>query len=225
MESDSDPNCLRISIDSKAKVDIGDFSRNGKSRTRRAKKALDHDMNVEKKLVPFGILEVLTGSFTIIFGSSYETSDFIVDALEKWYLSKKTEIEHVKTLAINLDNGPQASSNRTQFLKRITEFSTKYQINIRLVYYPPYHSKYNPIERCWSSLERYWNGEILDSVDKAINWASNMKWKGMKPLVEIIDKEYQKGISVSKKLMRNILMNVEKSKNLPKWDLLITPSG
>jgi hypothetical protein len=140
MDSDSDPNCLRISIDSKAKVDIGDFPRNGKSRTRTAKKALDHDMNVEKKLVPFGILEVVSGALTIIFGSSYETSDFIVDGLEKWYLSKKNEMAHVKTLVINLDNGPQSSSNRTQFLKRMTEFATKHQINVRMVYYPPYHS-------------------------------------------------------------------------------------
>ncbi|NCR97904.1 MAG: hypothetical protein EWV58_05860 [Microcystis aeruginosa Ma_MB_F_20061100_S19] len=36
------------------------------------------------------------------------------------------------------------------------------------------HSKYNPIERCWAVLENYWNGAILDSIDAALNWASNM---------------------------------------------------
>lgn len=31
-------------------------------------------------------------------------------------------------------------------------------MEIRLVSYPPYHSKYNLIERCWSSLQKKWNG-------------------------------------------------------------------
>jgi len=32
------------------------------------------------------------------------------------------------------------------------------------VYYPPYHSKYNLIERCWGILENHWNGTLLNSV-------------------------------------------------------------
>ena len=30
-------------------------------------------------------------------------------------------------------------------MKRIVEFAQKHQVNIRLAYYPPYHSKYNPL--------------------------------------------------------------------------------
>ncbi len=41
------------------------------------------------------------------------------------------------------------------------EFSDWSGLEIRLVYYPPYHSKYNRIERCWSALERHWNGTQL----------------------------------------------------------------
>ncbi|MCP4214539.1 MAG: hypothetical protein GY765_07775 [bacterium] len=81
-ESDENPESQRISIDSKAKVKIGEFSRNGKSRDREAKKAGDHDMNPEMKLVPHGILDVLTGILSIFFGTSFETSDFIVDCIE-----------------------------------------------------------------------------------------------------------------------------------------------
>ena len=65
----------------------------------------------------------------------------------------------------------------------MVEFAEKIQLTIRLIYYPPYHSKYNPIERCWSCLEKYWNGAILDSVDSAINWASHLTWKGNPPSV------------------------------------------
>ncbi len=61
-QSDEDPESVRISIDAKAKVNIGDFSRNGKSRDQEAKKAADHDMNPECKLVPYGILDVVADS-------------------------------------------------------------------------------------------------------------------------------------------------------------------
>ena len=63
-ESDNNPNSLRISIDAKAKLNIGNFSRGGKSRDAEAKKAEDHDMNPIAKLVPYGILNVLTGYLT-----------------------------------------------------------------------------------------------------------------------------------------------------------------
>ena len=51
----------------------------------------------------------------------------------------------MEELVINLDNGPNSSGRRTQFIKRMTEFSDKYNIKVRLIYYPPYHSKYNAI--------------------------------------------------------------------------------
>lgn len=66
-KSDEDPESLRISIDAKAKVNIGEFSRGGRSRGSEAKKATDHDMNPELRLVPYGILNVLSGMLTIFF--------------------------------------------------------------------------------------------------------------------------------------------------------------
>jgi hypothetical protein len=65
LESDNNSESLRISIDAKAKVKIGEFSRNGKSRDKKAKKGEDHDMNPTAKLVPYGILNVLSGLMTI----------------------------------------------------------------------------------------------------------------------------------------------------------------
>ena len=62
--SDANPKSVRISIDAKAKLNIGYFSRGGKSRDKEAKKAEDHDMNPTARLVPYGILNVLTGLVT-----------------------------------------------------------------------------------------------------------------------------------------------------------------
>jgi len=224
-ESDENPESLRISIDAKAKVKISEFSRNGKSRDQEAKKAEDHDMNPEMKLVPYGILEVLSGMFFIFLGTSFETSDFIVDCLEMWWKKTSLAYPHIKELVINLDNGPNSASSRTQFIRRMTEFSDKTGLRIRLVYYPPYHSKYNPVERCWGILEEHWNGEILDSVSKTFNWACTMTWKGIKPFVTLVETLYKKGIRLTKKEMKPYENRIERSNTLPKWDVLIESKG
>jgi len=222
-QSDEDPESLRISIDAKAKVKVGEFSRNGKSRDKEAKKAEDHDMNPKSKLVPYGILNVLSGLMTIYFGTSFETSDFIADCIEAWWNENQVTYGNIKELVINLDNGPNSASSRTQFIRRITEFADKTGLKIRLVYYPPYHSKYNPVERCWGILEEHWNGEIINSVDKAINWAGTMTWKGIKPIVHLCEKIYEKGICLTKKEMKPYENRIERSNLLPKWDVTINP--
>jgi hypothetical protein len=221
--SDDDPESLRISLDAKAKVKIGEFSRNGKSRDQNAKKGSDHDMNPDFKLVPYGILNVLSGLLTIFFGTSFETSDFIVDCLEMWWDKNKDAYVNIKELVINLDNGPNSASGRTQFILRMTEFADKTGLRIRLVYYPPYHSKYNSVERCWGILEEHWNGEILDSVDKTINWAATMTWKGIQPVVHLWKKIYEKGIHLTKKEMKPYESRIKHSNSLPKWDVTIPP--
>jgi Rhodopirellula transposase DDE domain len=89
-----------------------------------------------------------TGALTLIFTSSRETSDFWADALQMWWQSVKGEVGPVKRLVLYLDNGPKNSGSRTQWLKRMVQFADFTGLEIRLVYYPPYPSKYNPIERC-----------------------------------------------------------------------------
>ena len=78
---------------------------------------------------------------------------------------------------INADNGPENNGARTQWLKRLVEFSAEHQITVKLACYPPYHSKYNPIERVFGVLENYWNGDPLDSVQKALGMAEGMTLK------------------------------------------------
>lgn len=189
----------------------------------KAPEALDHDMPGDTKLVPFGILNLKNNCTDIIFGTSKETSDFIVDGLELWWNKNVTEFSDMKELVINLDNGPQISSSRTQFIRRMCEFSNKIKKAIHLVYYPPYHSKYNSIERCWGSLENHWNGQLLNSIEKTLGWASTMTWKGIKASVSLIEKIYATGISLTKKEMKVYADQIQYSKKLPKWDLRISP--
>ena len=87
---------LRISVDTKAKVKIGDFSRNGKTRATEAPQGLDHDYAADTTLVPLGILNLKNDCTDIIFGTSSETSDFIVDGLEVWWNKNKGSYVDIK---------------------------------------------------------------------------------------------------------------------------------
>lgn len=213
----------RISIDTKAKVKIGEFSRGGVGRGQTAVQALDHDMQVDQKLVPVGILEPTHDALSISFSTSNETSDLIVDCLEQWWEETQQNHAAVEEVVIDLDGGPHVHSHRTQFIKRIVEFVDQTGLSVRLIYYPPYHSKYNPIERCWGVLENHCNGALLNSVEAAIEWASTMTWNGVKPVVHLLNKTYEKGIKLTKKAMKAYEERLQRSETLPKWDVSIEP--
>jgi hypothetical protein len=220
-KSDEREDSLRISIDTKAKVELGDFSRGGQLRGKEAPEAYDHDMQEKDKLVPFGILDVLGNLLTIFFGTSVETSDFIVDCLQLWWDDNKDNYQHINQLVINLDNGPSNSSIRTQFMKRMVEFAEQNDLEVVLVYYPPYHSKYNPIERCWGILEEHWNGTLLNTIDTVLEWAKTMTWKGIKPVVKLCDKIYEKGVSIAKKAFKKVEACFQRCELLPKYCVII----
>jgi Rhodopirellula transposase DDE domain len=161
----------------------------------------------------------------ITFGSSYKTSDFIVDALEAWWAAlEETEQVAMARLQIKMDNGPESSGRRTQFLHRMVEFCDAIGKPIQLLYYPPYHSKYNPIERCWGILELHWNGTKLVDVETMVEWAKSMTWKGIHPIVALSRKAYQKGVALRKRAMHAVEARLERHLELPKWDILIHPA-
>lgn len=222
--ADDNPKSLRLSIDTKAKVKIGNLSREGKARTLEAKKADDHDTQWQAVLVPFGILNTQTDQLAIYVAQSAETSDFIVDCLAAWWRDNQADYPDLEEWVIDLDGGAATRSDRTQFIKRMVELSQAIQLNIRLIYYPPYHSKYNPIERCWAALENYWNGAILDSVEAAVQWATNMTWKGVSPIVQRVEATYEKGIKVCSETLAQYQPFWQRSETLPKWDITIVPT-
>lgn len=209
-------------MDCKATVNIGDYSRGGK--TRGDNQAADHDMGCKEKYTPLGIVDEDSGQLHLTFGSSAKTSDFIVDGLHAWWLTMSSEEqENTMRIQIKIDNGPESSGVRTQFLKRMTGLATQIGKSIQLLYYPPYHSKYNPVERCWGILEQHWNGARLVDVDTMLAWAKSMTWKGVQPVVTLSKEVYKKGITLSRTRMQNIEQKLERNPLLPKWDILIQP--
>jgi hypothetical protein len=214
----------RWSVDCKATVKIGDLSRGGQ--TRGDHRALDHDLDWQEKYTPCGIVDEDSAQLDLTFGSSYKTSDFIVDALEaKWHGLDEQEKAGVSQLQIKMDNGSESGGRRTQFLYRMVQFADDIGKPIQLLYYPPYHSKYNPIERCWGILEQHWNGTKLIDAETMLEWAKSMTWKGLHPVVALSCRIYQKGVTLSKKAMEAVEARLERHPELPKWDILIQPAS
>ena len=224
-QTDADPESLRVSVDTKAAVVLGDYSRGGKARGLGAVHALDHDLATKQKLVPVGILEVASGELDLTLGSSAKTSDLLADTLEGWWQRRGPALSHVKELVINADNGPESNGKRSQFLARLVNFADTTGLRLRLVYYPPYHSKYNAIERCWGALERHWNGTLLSTAETVLRWAQTMTWKGLAPVVHLTDKLYQKGVRLIGKAKQDLEARLQRSPTLPWYDILIRPQS
>jgi transposase len=213
--ADQADDVLRISMDAKAIVKVGPFARGGKSRVR--VDAADHDFQPEATVTPVGIL-LPTSNELFVYGiTSKVTSDCLVDRLVQWWETVRERFAHITTLVINLDNGPENHSRRTQFMQRLVEFVHRYHIRVRLAYYPPYHSKYNPIERCWGILENHWNGTLLDSIETVLAFTRTMTWHGVHPVVELVTTTYQTGVKLTKEAMDRVEAQLQRLPRLEKW--------
>lgn len=214
-EADADPHTLRISCDAKVAVKVGEFDRGGKTRT--PTEALDHDFNAVMTVTPYGIFVPELDELSLFFVSSRLTADCIVDQIEKWWYRHQERFTQIRTLLINQDNGPENHSRRTQFMKRMVAFAYQSKLNIYLAYYPPYHSKYNPVERTFGWLEKHWNGSLLDSLETVLKFATTLTFKGKQPIVTLVEEVYHKGVKLSKQEMGKIEAQIERLPALKKW--------
>ncbi len=213
--ADAAPEVLRVSMDAKATVKIGPFSRRGRSRVPTA--AADHDFQPEATVTPVGLLLPALDELFLYGVTSRVTSDCLVDCLTAWWESVRGRFSHVTTLVLNLDNGPENHSHRTQFMHRLVQFARHFRLTVRLAYYPPYHSKYNPVERCWGILEQHWNGSLLDSVEATLHFAATMTWKGRAPLVALVTTAYHRGVRLTAEAMAAVEAQLTRLPGLERW--------
>jgi hypothetical protein len=104
-QAKDDPTILRLSLDAKATVKVGEFSRGGK--TRAEAEGNDHDFKPKAKVTPSGIFLPELDELFYYLTTSKVTSDFMVDVLESWWLEHYKRFPQVKTLLLNQDNGPE----------------------------------------------------------------------------------------------------------------------
>jgi len=220
-ETDAAETALRMSVDAKGTVLVALLSRGGFNRLE--VKALDHDFRPDQKVTPVGVFLPQYTELYIFLVTGSVTSDTIADCIHTVWTMIVNRFPSVQTLVINQDNGPECHSRRTQFMSRITKLADEFQLIIQLAYYPPYHSKYNPIERAWGVLENYWNGSLLDSLETVFHFAQNMTYNGVHPVVKIVKKTYHTGVKLTQKAMAQLEKRFERLSGLEKWFVFIRP--
>jgi hypothetical protein len=218
-DADEQPNVLRISMDAKATIALGEYDRGGKTRVPTA--AFDHDFGSTLSLTPYGILIPQLNDLSLFLIRSKVTADCIVDCLEAWWNRVKGQFTHIHALVINQDNGPENHSGRTQFMHRLVEFARTAQLTIQLAYYPPYHSKYNPVERAFGWLEQHWRGSLLDSIETVTRFAQTLTFKGKHPTVTLVETLYPTGVKLTKKAMVALEQQIQRLPELTKWFVTI----
>ena len=124
--------------------------------------------------------------------------------------SNQDRFPQMAELVINLENGPECQSRRTQFMKHRVEFALRTGLDIYLTDYPPYHSKYNAVERCRGILELHRNDNILDTIDAVDRCSKTMTWNGKPPVVELVSKIYETGKKRTKDAMAALKLRFER---------------
>lgn len=216
-----------ISIDTKKKEHIGgDLYRNGAVYCTKAIKAADHDYPylADIKIAPHGIYDMKKNKAYINIGTSAETAEFICDSLKSWWLNHgKNEYPKADEILIFCDAGGANSYRHNIFKVELQKLVNEINIPLRIAHYPPYTSKWNPIEhKVFPHITRAIEGIPLHTVEEAKNKIESAKTKtGLTVVADIIKKTYITGKEVAENFMDNLKIKVGDS--LPKLNYTILP--
>jgi len=215
-----------ISMDVKKKELIGEFSRGGELYTQEKINVNDHDFRSQSigMAVPHGIYDYAQNKGYITIGTSHDTSEFGCDCLLQWWQKYgKMIYKNSNSILILCDCGGSNNARYYIFKEKLIELSDKIGIEIRIAHYPPYTSKYNPIEhRLFPHVTRACKGLIfsgLSIIKEAMSQTSTKT--GLEVFVGIIDKTYEIGLKVREGFKENMRIGFDKV--LPKWNYWTTP--
>jgi Rhodopirellula transposase DDE domain len=187
-----------LSIDCKKKERLGTLYRDGKSYCIGQKQAYDHDYSHlgQGKVVPHGIYDIQQNKGFVSIGNSSETAEFIIDNL-RWYWFNYGIHQYPKAtnLLLLCDAGGGNSYRHHAFKKELLALAAEIGINIIVVHYPPYASKWNPIEhRLFAQIHQTLQGEMFESYEQVKVLIETTKTDtGLTVIARINLKSYEKG--------------------------------
>jgi Rhodopirellula transposase DDE domain len=123
------------------------------------------------------------------------------------------------------DGGGSNSATQYLFKADLQRLAEELALEIRVAHYPPYASKYNPIEhRLFPHLTRACQGVIFHTIDVVKELMENAKTKtGLRVTVDILDKVSQTGRKCAASFKQN--MPIVFDAILPKWNYRAVPSS
>lgn len=214
-----------ISVDAKKKELVGLFKNPGAAWRRQAHLVNDHDFASEAdgRVIPYGIYDLLANRGTVYLGTSIDTADFAVDAIEAWWISEgRQRYQAAAELTILADGGGSNGATNRLWKQRLHSFAQRHGVTVTVAHYPPGASKWNPIEhRLFSEISKNWAGRPLDSYETILNYLRTTRTKaGLEVQAHMLDRHYDKGRKVSDTELRRIPITWG---SLSRWNYTINP--
>ena len=216
-----------VSMDTKKKEQLGNFYRDGHLYTLEELKTYDHDFSSfsEGVIIPHSFYDIRLNIGYIQLGTSHDTSEFACDSFRHWwYHYGRFHYPDATSILVLCDGGGSNSSRHHIFKQDLQALADEIGVEIRIAHYPPYCSKYNPIEhRLFPHVTRACQGVIFTSIDVVKHLIQKTQTsRGLKVFVHILDKLYQTGRKVADDFKQ--LMTIVHDSVLPQWNYRAIPS-
>jgi hypothetical protein len=217
-----------ISIDTKKKELIGNFYRDGYLYTQQIVTTFDHDFPsaADGVIIPHGIYDVKRNEAYLNLGTSHDTSEFACDSLWQWWcVLGRALYPDATSMLLLCDGGGSNSAQQYLFKEDLQKLADRMGIAIRVAHYPPYCSKYNPIEhRVFPHVTRACQGLIFHTITVAAEAMGRAQTRtGLHVLVNVIDKVYQTGRKVAEGFKESMRLVFDTF--LPRWNYTAVPNA
>ena len=218
-----------LSIDTKKKEMTGNFCRPGQCYSQAMRRVNDHDFAsfAEGQIIPHGIYDVNDNTGYVTLGTSKDTSEFVCDNLFRvWTEHLQYRYPQAHTIMVLCDGGGSNASAHYIVKQDLCKLSKLLNMNILMVHYPPYCSKYNPIEhRLFSQLTRAWQGVPFYNIQFVKELTDETKTStGLMVYSYINTKIYQIKRTVDEKFKTDFNNQIVFDNKIPKWNYLIKAS-
>src|SRR5271156_4862549 len=217
-----------ISIDTKKKEQLGDFYRDGRIDAQATIETNDHDFSSTGSGVgiPHGVYDVGRNRGFLHLNTSHDTSELACDSIAAWWDEHgRSEYPGAKKILVLCDGGGSNSATRYVFKEELQKLANRLGIEIRIAHYPPYCSKYNPIEhRLFPHVTRACRGVIFQTLETVRYYISKTETTtGLTIKVSILDKVYETGRKCAAGFKQT--MRIVFDKILPKWNYTAVPQS
>lgn len=215
-----------ISMDTKKKEHLGNFYRDGHLYTQDDILVYDHDFTslADGIIVPHGIYDLQLNYAYINLGTSHDTSEFACDSFRNWWYNQgQFDYPNATSILVLCDGGGSNNSRHYIFKQDLQALADEIGIEIRIAHYPPYTSKYNPIEhRLFPHVTRACQGVVFKSVELVKELMEKTRTRqGLCVTVQIIDRVYETGRKVAKDFKET--MRIVFDEYLPQWNYTAVP--
>lgn len=216
-----------VSVDTKKRELIGNFKNAGAAWEREPVLVNDHDFPslASGVAIPYGVYDVSANEGAVFVGTSYDTSEFAVDCLTKWwYWLGKRRYPDATELLVLADAG--GSNNPTRHLWRYclqTKLCDRHGISVTVCHYPTGASKWNPIDhRLFSEISKNWAGKPLTSYETVLNYIrTTATATGLSVRAYLLQRTYQRGVTPPEQEMKQL--SIQRHPTVPKWNYTIVP--